>query len=500
MSDLGNIDAGAMCIDSPYKDGIAERKVLCKLANEPNLIFDIDGLIIKEGDFAYDIAKCIYAAVKSIATQDKNLQYTDPIDSSLLELTISQIYGKYYELHLPAIKSAIAKIYAEVCPKERDFKAFVKIILINSVKRKSIKKLEEITYNISSMDDPTKIATHIERSTIDFTNNLFNNEDIEILGQNFEEWLLEKHKQVKEGKVFIGIKAGFPNYEEAIGGGFRPGSVNVIAARAKRGKSFLALAMGNNIAEQTNYPVLYLDTELDNHEIQPIRLAAQLSQIPMYNFEHGQIFNSEEAVQKTKAAAQRMLNKPIYYVDIKGSTLDYQVSIIRRFFAKIVGKNSEGKFNPALVILDYLKLMHPSDKAADKEYEALGYRLTALKNLMQEYRNPMLCIAQQNREGIDKQSEDTVAGSDRIIWFCDNFTIFYRLSEEDIAARAAQNQGAIRPSNCGLKVVACRNGPGTQGRKFIGIYADIHDPKLKLNEVCGKFEERSVEVAIIGGK
>ena len=47
----------------------------------------------------------------------------------------------------------------------------------------------------------------------------------------------------------------------AIGGGLRRGTVNVIGARPKTGKTLLAQNMGMNIAKQ-GVPVLDLDTEM----------------------------------------------------------------------------------------------------------------------------------------------------------------------------------------------------------------------------------------------
>ncbi len=118
---------------------------------------------------------------------------------------------------------------------------------------------------------------------------------------------------------------------------------------------------------------------------------------------------------------------------------------------------------------------------------------------MGKYNNPMLMFAQQNRQGLERDDDSTIAGSDRIIWFGDSASFFSAKSMEEISSESVQNDSnnSVKPANCRLKVSACRHGPGTPGRKFIGIYADIWDSSLRKNEVCGIIEERAVQTAVI---
>lgn len=483
-------------INKEYINNEAEKKVLSKLAHNPDLIFDVE-VFLKERDFYTAVAKNIFGAIKTL-TEGMGLDKSQSIDPIILEEKIAVLFPEYYKSQAIQVKECISKILAEPSPSDKDFKELIRIVLNNSVKRRFIKQNEDLRKEIDNIDSPDKVVDKIECATLDFTTNLFRNVDIGILGHTFDNWLSNKYKEVKEGNVHIGIKFGFPNFEQAIGGGFRNGTVSIIAARAKMGKSFLALTIADHVARQ-GFPVLYLDTEL-NDEYQTIRRVSKMTKIPLYQLEAGQFFGNIQKEQLAKDAVQDLHKSKVYYVEIKGWSIEEQVSMIRRFFAKIVGKNKEGKFNKCLIILDYLKLMTASDKNADKEYEALGYRMTALHDLMSEYQNPMLAFAQQNREGLEKEDESTISGSDRIIWLCDNFTIFAKLDEAEIMVRqagASQDPNARKPENCKIKVVVCRQGPGTSGRKFIGVYADIHDPSLRMDEVCGIVEERSIQTTII---
>lgn len=475
----------------------AERKILAKLFNNPNLTLDLEN-VIKPKDFYTAVAQNIFSAIRDIALGNTDLLNTAPVDAVLLEEKIANIFPEYYKSQSDVIKQAIEKIKVETPPSDKDLKELIRITLSNSLRRQYLKKIDTIKHEIEQIDSPDRLANHIECSTLEFTTNLFRSSDIGVMGSNFADWLINKHKEVKEGRIHVGVTCGFPKFEQCIGGGFRDGTVNVIAARSKMGKSFLALTMADNVARQ-GYPVLYLDTELSD-EYQTIRRVSRLTKIPLYQLETGAFFGDNIRETAAKNAVHDLERNKVYYVDIKGWNIEEQVSIIRRFFAKVVGKNKEGRFNRCLVILDYLKLMKAEDKNSDKEWEALGYRMTALHDLMSEYQSPMLALAQQNRDGLEKENESTISGSDRIIWLCDNFSIFAKMDEADILARQAssnQDPNARKPENCKLKVVVCRHGPGTPGKKFIGIYADIHDPSLQMDEVCGIIEERAISTTIV---
>jgi len=62
-----------------------------------------------------------------------------------------------------------------------------------------------------------------------------------------------------------GIPTGFPRYDSCIGGGFRRGTVNVVGARPKVGKSTFCLNVAKNVSF-AGIPVLYLDTEMKGNQ------------------------------------------------------------------------------------------------------------------------------------------------------------------------------------------------------------------------------------------
>lgn len=477
----------------------AEIKLLADLINHPNRIFDTDALI-RDGDFRHVGTRCIYAAIKRIAENDPSIERESKVDKDILEQKICTDFPKIYDKFKESFKKTIEEVYSEGPLEFRDFKLAVNFVLKNSIKSKAKEVLNSIGNDLDKHESYKELLSNIEQKIFDFTTTATDSSDIVVLGSNYEEFLAIREKQAKEGKLHIGISTGFPELDRAIGGGFRNGTINMFAARAKAGKSWFGLKIANNVAEQ-GIPVLYMDTELEEN-YQSDRRCSQHMGIPIQTMERAMWNKADGSAEKVQEFISYQKKHPIYYVDIKGWSIDRQISVIRKFYAKHVGKRADGNYNKGLVVLDYLKLMRAKEKGSDKEWEALGYRMTLLHDLMSQYNNPMLALAQQNRDGLEKEDESTISGSDRIIWLCDNFSIISAISEAELLSQqddidAAALGGSTEIPNTKLKVVVCRHGPGTPGG-YIAYYFDIKDRRLSAHEVCGTIREDKRRISIQG--
>lgn len=475
----------------------AERNLLAALTQNPAKIFDVDKIILDESDFSTDLTKCIYTAIKGVA----ELQQGSPqeIDGVVIEEKISSIFPAVYNGNTKDFHDAIQSIKSNA--PITDIRDLLRIIVTASIRRKSQYILHTTLSDLDTIDDGAEILRHLEKTIFDFTNGIGKCNDVESLCADFDKWIIKRVQDAKQNKLQVGVGTGFPLYDEAIGGGLRPKTINVIAARSKIGKSFLALKMAYNIAA-SGTKVLYLDTELDK-DYQLTRLAGMVAEIPLKQVEMATFIENAEYKQRMKSIMYDIKKIPLDYVVIKGWSIQEQVSIIRRWFAKKVGKNENGEYNRAVVILDYLKLMTPGDRGYDtKEYEALGYHMTVLHDLMSQYGSSMIMLAQQNRSGIDREDESTISGSDRIIWLCDNFSILANKSVIEIDAIEAARENMIDNEdssvdgelpNMKLKVNNTRHGPGTPNDSYIGLYCDLKDPR-KRNVACGILKEKRLEM------
>jgi replicative DNA helicase len=265
----------------------------------------------------------------------------------------------------------------------------------------------------------------------------------------------------------MGLPLGLPNWERAVGGGARPGTLNVFGARPKTGKTSLGLNIGRFVASQLNLPVLYLDTEMTDKD-HKVKMLAALSGVPMKTIETGKFASTEEGRQKVAAAADVIRPMPYEPLSIAGQPFEETVAIMRRWLVRRVGLGSDGKAKPCLIIFDYLKLMEASGLSKHlQEFQLLGFIMTGLHNFAVKYGVPIVLFVQLNRDGIEAENSTAASGSDRIIWLCSNFTIFKPLTDEEMADQT----GRKKKFNRKFKVSECRHGPGLDGDDF--IYVDF---------------------------
>ncbi len=281
-------------------------------------------------------------------------------------------------------------------------------------------------------------------------------------------------------RQLLGVSTGFPRFDEAIGGGLRPGTISVIGARAKVGKSILAGNIGVHIAKNLEIPVLSLDTEM-RIEDQQDRLMAMLSEVKIKDIETGQFGKCNYTSEKLFNTSKLVKDIPYFYSSIGGLSFDEQISTIRRWIIKQVGLRDDGKAKDCVIIYDYLKLMSAADIRSDlKEFQVLGFTMTALHNFALRYEVPILAFIQLNRDGISKESTDVVSGSDRIVWLCSNFSIYKDKSGEEIV------KDGPRLGNRKLIPVISRHGSGMGFGNYINF--DFKEEYGKVIETCTRHE------------
>ena len=334
---------------------------------------------------------------------------------------------------------------------------------------------------ITGSENINHILSIAEDSVFNFTSSLNdeNNEPSQI-NSGIEEYI----KELAENPVDqIGIPTGFPIYDQSIGGGLRRSTINVIAARPKTGKTLLVDNMSYNISK-LDIPVLNLDTEMTKED-HVNRLLALSTEVPISDIESGKFSQSVINRQKIQESA-KTLKDNIYYHSIAGKSFEEQLSLMRRWVTKKVGLNKDGSAKDCVIFYDYLKLMDSQGISQDlKEYQVLGFMMTSLHNFACRYKVPIVAFVQLNRDGITKESTDTVSGSDRIIWLCSNFTVFKRKTDEEIVEDGAEN------GNRKLVPVISRHGAGLDDNDYINC---------NMKGWCAKVTETKTRIDILNNR
>lgn len=442
------------------RDSSAERIVISAILQYgADALYEVDS-ILSENDFSLSINKEIYAIIKNLAIDNKVEQF----DLTTVCTVYKNTFGEDEYVSNKINQYVDALINSSLIDKD-NLTFFAKKIVKQSVIEQLSKRLLLANQNLSKLtgeEDINDILLEADKPISEFNNSLLSANDYELIGSDILEFI--QHLKENQG-TSPGIPSGFPKWDRAIGGGLVSPGVHVVGARAKAGKSF----MGLNIAWHVTgleMPVLFLDTEL-NKTMTQSRLLARVSQVDVDKIRNGNFSDFEHDEQRVLRAGQEIANRPYYYENISGLHYTRWMSIVKKWIKKDVGF-TDGKVNPCLVILDYIKMMDMGDlKNGIQEYQYLGQLITDFHNLCIQYNIPALAFVQLNRDGISQDGQGVIAGSDRIIALCSSFSILRKKEEADYAADSAIN------GNRKLTVIETRFGQGLNPSDYINLKTNL---------------------------
>ena len=416
------------------------------------------------------------------------------------------------EIDLPSLLSAAKKLDLQDIINSTQELEYINSLMEYPVKKDNVlyfaaqikkfefaRKIKKLTNKIGrDIDDINgdesidEIINILENPITDFLREDDTGNKPERIGDGVEEYL----EFLIENKCDqIGIPTGFARYDAAIGGGLRPGGVDLVSARPKVGKSVFGDNVAINVAAK-GIPVLMLDTEMSKED-HLNRIISNLSGVPINEVATGRFTDDDEKSIKVKQAIDHIKDIPYTYVTVAGAPFEQILNTIKRWIMQEVGQDENGKTNQCVVVYDYLKLMTSGSITNNiQEYQALGFQITALHNLAVKYEFPCLSFVQLNRDGITKESTDAVSGSDRLIWLCTSFSIFKTKSAEELA------EDGPNAGNRKLVPIVSRHGPGMDDGNYInmrmvGDHAQLLELRTRDEFRAGGGAEGAIEGAEI---
>lgn len=279
--------------------------------------------------------------------------------------------------------------------------------------------------------------------------------------KHISDGLEEYIESIQDVKVpVIGLSTGYPVLDKVIDG-LIPGTLMIVAARKKMGKSTFLTNIAAHVAVNDAYPVLYLDTEMTFKEWRD-RVLSIISGVKERTIKHGGFKKDPVIHQKISEAAQYLKKSKLYHHYLPG----YNVEKISALYKKYKFKE-----DIKLAIFDYIKEPESSSiEVGRKEYQILGDVTTKLKDLSGQLNIPFLTAVQLNRAG-------DVADSDRIARYGD-IVAFWGLRN----LKTAEEEGwdLEKAGYYGLSIKDSRRGGGT-GDAGIGYM--FYKTTLTIKEV-----------------
>lgn len=194
-----------------------------------------------------------------------------------------------------------------------------------------------------------------------------------------------------------GIPTGWRDLDRVLPAGLRPGTLVVVGARPKVGKSMLGVALPLQVA-QSGRPAAIVSLEMPEAELTD-RLIAQMSGIGLDALQRCALSASDWS--EVERAADRLRALPLTILDNKRQTLTSISSRIRDL-RRGVGCD--------LLVVDYLGLVTPAERRQNRQEEVAGIS-RGLKILAGELGVPVVALAQINR-GPEQRAERRPLPSD----------------------------------------------------------------------------------------
>ncbi|MEK7817338.1 MAG: replicative DNA helicase, partial [Actinomycetota bacterium] len=202
-----------------------------------------------------------------------------------------------------------------------------------------------------------------------------------------EELLTEQFERIEKlhatGKTVTGIPTGFIDLDK-ITSGFQPSNLIILAARPSMGKTSLALDIAQNVALKESTPVVIFSLEMSGEELAQ-RMMCNQGRVDSHRLRTGRVGPDDWA--KLTDACARLIKAPIYVDDTPVNMLEMRAKT-RRWISK---------HQVGLIIIDYLQLMMPDERAENRQQE-VAKMSRSLKIMAREFKVPVLTLSQLSRE------------------------------------------------------------------------------------------------------
>jgi len=324
------------------------------------------------------------------------LKSSQPVDL----LTVSDELEKRGNLEMAGGFAYIAEL-GKNTPSAANIVHYAAVVRDRAMLRYGIQKLNEATellYTRSTMSAVEKLdaVTTMTSQLSDYAKT-GNRRGLRSFGDVMDSWMSDLDKRFSPDGQTRGLSSGIPSLDKLLSPkGLVKGSLFVVGARPKMGKTTLYTQMAINCAVHEHKPALMFSLEMPDEQILE-KLIGQKSGVNPSIFympatddadlEYQGDYDSD--FNKALATASRLRELDLLYIDdTPGLSLAHIVAESRKI------KRQKGCVG--MVLVDYLTLM--TAEKADRNDLAYGMITKGLKNLAKELGCVVVLLTQLNRE------------------------------------------------------------------------------------------------------
>lgn len=351
-----------------------EEAVLGALMLERDAFFTVTN-IIDTRSFYKDEHQSIFEVIKYLASHEKPIDLITVTQELRNREILDKVGGPVYIVQLTSQVASAAHIeyHARIIAQKFIQREFIRISSeiqtmayddttdVEDLISFSGKAIDEVVNNIGTVDTGTLTLTVIAQAC----------KEIEIDCQN-----------AAKGKI-TGITTGFRTLDDFIGG-WKPGTLTIVASRPGIGKTSLALHFAK-IAAINKVWVNFFSMEMSKTDLVKILISGQ-SGVNRSKIRDGKLDVNDWT--ELNRGLSKLENLPIVWSDRAGMNVNQIKAAIRK-------NKKAGRCD--LVIIDYLQLIAPTDRKVIREQQ-IAEISRILKEITLNENIPVICLSQLNRE------------------------------------------------------------------------------------------------------
>jgi len=445
-----------------------ERMVLGAALVDINKFYSLLSALSDE-DFLSEDNRTVFALLKILHDKDVQVFELPLVAAYAKDMKLYDLMGGYEYLRALEIIGREHSNFEMALAGVIDASTKYKLYMMLNGHIKEVDASSSIDSEKSSID----LIGEVQSSVMDLSVGSKSSVEPKHIAHDVDEYLEDRRNNPVE---IVGIPTGYPVLDSQIDGQV-PGTLFVVAARKKTGKSALLTNIAINVGVYQNIPVLYVDTEMTFPEWRTRALAA-ISGVDERKIKHGNY--TDDVYEKLLKAAVILKKSRVFHHYLPGYNLDKITALYKKY------KIKEGI---GLGIFDYIKEPESSSiERQRKEYQVLGDVTTRLKDLAGELNIPFSSAVQLNRDG-------DIADSDRIARYADVTAFWYQRDEKILKEFSLEGE---THGFYGLNIQDTRRGgatvsPGISFQFFKNILKIVEVPKnrqaIPLLSVEGRRED-----------
>ena len=398
----------------PPHDIAAEEALLASILVDET---QYDEVSIVPADFYHEPHSFIWQAFQTLAGSQTSINQITVADTLTRMDKLEFCGGVAYLFHLVSI-----------CASPMDAYVYAEIIKRDSVARQIIEAGKAIqAIGFSNPVDTTKALTDCDQKLTIVRKSGIPTPIVSPKVRASAQY--DRYTEMMESQKTIGISTGLPTLDRLLGGGFYPGELAIIAARAGLGKTTL-LSHCANQACQKGVPVLFCSAEMDVDSITD-REVAQHAGVSINRIRRGNYSNKLYA--QIQEAIGQIHDKPLFFYGDTPMTTD-------RILQHALGMKLRSGLG--MLLIDYLGIL--GDQYGRNPYERITYISQQLKQMARILGIPVVVAAQLNRESATRDDKrpmlSDLRDSGAIEQDADLVLMLYRDSYYD---QAAENDDTV---------------------------------------------------------